>query len=102
MRGVVKALNRGTKDTIADPPAALALMKALDPMMKTDVEKVRLDLALDLTKTPHVEKYGSVVDPAKLQFTIDIDRQRLPAIIPSRLPRTYTPTNSCRRLRSGC
>lgn len=72
VRGVVKALNHGTKDTIADPAAALALMKNLDPMMKMDIEKIRLDLALDLTKTPHVEKYGlSTVDPKKLQFTID-------------------------------
>jgi NitT/TauT family transport system substrate-binding protein len=72
VRGVVKALNQGTKDTIADPAAALALMQARDPMMKMDIEKVRLGLALDLTKTPHVEKYGlSVVDPKKMQFTID-------------------------------
>jgi NitT/TauT family transport system substrate-binding protein len=72
VRGVVKALNLGTKDTIADPDAALALLKDRDPMMKLDIEKVRLGLALDLTKTPHVAKYGlSVVDPQKLQFTID-------------------------------
>lgn len=72
VRAVVKALNHGTKDTIANPDAALALMKGLDPMMKLDVEKIRLGLALDLTKTPHVEKYGlSTVDPKKLQFTID-------------------------------
>ncbi|HWE78636.1 MAG TPA: ABC transporter substrate-binding protein [Pseudolabrys sp.] len=72
VKGVVAALNHGTKDTIASPDAALALMKERDPMMKMDIEKVRLGLALDLTKTKHVEKYGlSVVDPKKLQFTID-------------------------------
>ncbi len=72
VRGVVKALNQGTKDTIADPAAALALMQARDPMMKPDIEKVRLDLALDLTKTKYVIENGlSVVDPKKLQFTID-------------------------------
>jgi NitT/TauT family transport system substrate-binding protein len=72
VRSVVKALNRGTKDTIADPDAALAVLKDRDPMMKLDIEKVRLGLALDLTKTPHVVKYGlSTVDPNKLQFTID-------------------------------
>jgi NitT/TauT family transport system substrate-binding protein len=72
VRGVVKALNQGTKDTIADPDAALAILKGNDPMMKLDIEKVRLGLALDLTNTPHVKKYGlSVVDPQKLQFTID-------------------------------
>jgi NitT/TauT family transport system substrate-binding protein len=72
VKGVVAALNHGTKDTIADPDAALALMKKRDPMMKLDIEKIRLGLALDLTKTKHVVQYGlSVVDPKKLQFTID-------------------------------
>jgi ABC-type nitrate/sulfonate/bicarbonate transport system substrate-binding protein len=72
VRGVVKALNQGTKDTIADPDAALALLKDRDPMMKSDIEKIRLGLALDLTNTPHVQKHGlSVVDPKKLQYTID-------------------------------
>ena len=47
-----------------------------------DIEKVRLDLALELTKTKHVVEYGlSVVDPAKLQFTIDAvtEAYKLPA-----------------------
>jgi NitT/TauT family transport system substrate-binding protein len=72
VKGVVAALNHGTKDTIANPAAALDLMQARDPMMKMDIEKVRLGLALDLTKTKHVVQYGlSVVDPKKMQFTID-------------------------------
>jgi len=81
VKGVVAALNHGTKDTIANPDAALALMKERDPMMKMDIEKVRLGLALDLTKTKHVETYGlSVVDPKKLEFTIDsiVDVFKLP------------------------
>jgi NitT/TauT family transport system substrate-binding protein len=69
---VVKALNRGTKDTIADPAAALEVLQARDPMMQMKIEKVRLGIALGLTDTPHVKKYGlSVVDPHKLQYTID-------------------------------
>jgi NitT/TauT family transport system substrate-binding protein len=72
VHGVVKALNHGTKDTIADPAAALALMKARDPMMKLDIEKVRLDIALGLTRTAHVAKHGlSSVTPEKLKQTID-------------------------------
>jgi len=72
VKGVVAALNRGTKDTIADPDAGLAVLKARDPMMKLDIEKVRLGLALELTKTAAVMKSGlSVVDQAKMQFTID-------------------------------
>jgi NitT/TauT family transport system substrate-binding protein len=72
VRGVVKALNRGTKDTIASPQKALELLKAQDPMMKPDIEKVRLDIALGLTNTAHVQKNGlSSVSPEKLKATID-------------------------------
>jgi len=71
-RAVVKALNIGTKDTIAAPQKALDLLKARDPMMKLDIEKIRLDLALELTKTPHVVGAGlSSVTPEKLKKTID-------------------------------
>jgi len=71
-RGVVKALNQGTKDTIAAPQKALDLLKAHDPMMKMDIEKIRLDLALGLTKTAHVVSAGlSSVTPEKLKQTID-------------------------------
>jgi NitT/TauT family transport system substrate-binding protein len=71
-RAVVRALNHGTKDTIAAPQQALELLKAHDPLMKLDIEKVRLDLALDLTDTPHVAREGlSSVTPEKLQRTID-------------------------------
>src|SRR5262245_27917622 len=72
VRGVVKALNRGTKDTIASPQKALELLKANDAMLKLDIEKVRLDIALGLTNTPHVQKNGlSSVTPEKLKRTID-------------------------------
>src|ERR1700687_2686113 len=72
VRGVVAALNRGTKDTIASPQKALELLKARDPMMKLDIEKVRLDIALGLTRTAHVAKNGlSSVTPEKLKRTID-------------------------------
>jgi NitT/TauT family transport system substrate-binding protein len=72
VRGVVKALNQGTKDTIAAPQKALAVLRGVDPMMKLDIETVRLDIALGLTNTPHVAKNGlSSVTPEKLQKTID-------------------------------
>ena len=71
-RSVVKALNQGTKDTIASPQKALELLKTRDAMMKLDIEKVRLDIALGLTNTPHVQKSGlSSVTPEKLKRTID-------------------------------
>src|SRR5712671_2530552 len=82
VRGVVKALNQGTKDTIAAPQQALDVLKARDPMMKLDIEKVRLDIALGLTNTPHVAKFGlSSVTPEKLKTTIDsvVAAYQLPA-----------------------
>jgi NitT/TauT family transport system substrate-binding protein len=72
VRGVVKALNQGTKDTIASPQKALELLKSRDPMMKLDIEKVRLDIALGLTNTAHVAQNGlSSVTAEKLKKTID-------------------------------
>ena len=46
--------------------------KGVDPMMKLDIERVRLDIALGLTNTPYVMANGlSSVTPEKLQKTID-------------------------------
>lgn len=71
VRAMVKSLNKGTIDTIKDPAAALKLMKARDAMMKENIEKVRLDIALGLTNTPWVQKNGlSVVQPDRLKRTI--------------------------------
>jgi len=56
----------------AAPQKALDLLKARDPMMKMEIEKIRLDLALGLTNTPHVANAGlSSVTPEKLGKTID-------------------------------
>jgi NitT/TauT family transport system substrate-binding protein len=72
VRAVVKALNHGTKDTIASPQRALEILKARDPMLKPDIEKVRLDIALGLTNTANVAKNGlSSVTVEKLKKTID-------------------------------
>jgi NitT/TauT family transport system substrate-binding protein len=72
VRGVVKALNQGTKDTIASPQQALDILTARDAMMRPGIEKVRLDIALGLTNTEHVADHGlSSVTPEKLKKTID-------------------------------
>ena len=72
VRAMVKALNRGTIDTIKDPAAALKIMKGVDAMMKEDIEKVRLDLALSVTNTKWVKEHGlSVAQPERVKFTID-------------------------------
>jgi NitT/TauT family transport system substrate-binding protein len=72
VRAMVKALNRGTIDTIKDPADALKTMKKVDAMMKDDIEKVRLDLALSVTNTKWVKEHGlSVAQPERVKFTID-------------------------------
>ena len=72
VRAMVKALNKGTIDTIKDPAAALQTMKARDPMMKDEIEKIRLDMAVGLTDTKWVRGNGlSVVQPERLKKTID-------------------------------
>ena len=68
----VRALNKGTKDTIADPKAAVKLMKTRDPLMDEAIEVERLLIALGHTLTPHTMKAGlSSVTRERLQRTID-------------------------------
>ena len=72
VRAMVKALNKGTIDTIKDPAAALKFMKSRDAMMKENIEKVRLDIALGLTYTDWVKKNGlSVAQPERMKRMID-------------------------------
>ncbi len=81
VRGVVKALNHGTKDAIAKPEEALAILKNRDPMLKMDTERLRLQISNELTAPPVVAKNGlSLVDPKKLKFTIAsvVDAYHLP------------------------
>lgn len=72
VRGVVKALNHGTKDALAKPEEALAILKNIDPILKMDTERLRLQISNELTAPPFVQKNGlSAVTPEKLKFTID-------------------------------
>jgi NitT/TauT family transport system substrate-binding protein len=72
VRGVVKALNHGTKDSIANPDEALAILKKVDPILKMETERLRLQISNELTAPPFVMKNGlSSVTPDKLKFTID-------------------------------
>ena len=68
----VRALNKGTKDAIADPKAAVALMKTRDPLMDEALEVERLQISLNHTLTAHTAKAGlSSVTRERLQRTID-------------------------------
>ena len=101
VRGVVKALNQGTKDTIASPQKALEVLKARDPMMKLDIEKVRLDIALGLTNTPTCQERAELGDPEKFKRTIDaiVGAYQLSA---ARIRQRSTPKDSCPRPPIAC
>jgi NitT/TauT family transport system substrate-binding protein len=82
VRAFVRAVNKGTIDTIKDPSGALKIMKTRDAMMKDNIEKVRLDIALGLTYTDWVKKNGlSVVQRERLKRTIDsvVEAYKLPS-----------------------
>ena len=86
VRGVVKALNHGTKDALAKPEEALAILKKIDPILKMDTERLRLQISNELTAPPFVQKNGlSSVTPEKLKFTIDL------VVAAYQLPSTPTP-----------
>ena len=86
VRGVVKALNHGTKDALAKPEEALAILKRIDPILKMDTERLRLQISNELTAPPFVQKNGlSAVTPEKLKFTIDS------VVAAYQLPSTPTP-----------
>ena len=72
VKNMVSAFNKGTIETIKNPLDALKVLKARDPLLKEDIEKVRLNLALGLTNTEWVKKNGmSVVQPARLSKMIN-------------------------------
>jgi NitT/TauT family transport system substrate-binding protein len=72
VKSMVSAFNKGTIETIKNPQDALKILKARDPLLKEDIEKVRLNIALGLTNTEWVKKNGlSVVQPARMTKMIN-------------------------------
>ncbi len=84
VKGFLRALNKGIKDAIADPDAAVASVKAREPLIKTDVERERFDATLaDEMSHPELAKVGlGNVDQARLAKSISILVQA------DKLPRT--------------
>ena len=68
----LRALNRGIKETITDPKAAIAYVKARDPIINSAIEERRLRLFLDnFIATPTVRREGlGDVDRARLRSNI--------------------------------
>ena len=73
IKGFIRALTKGLRDTVADPAAATATIIKRNDVAKTDVEKERLELSLKQNfVTPWViaNGYGGI-DKARLARSID-------------------------------
>lgn len=68
---MVKAINRGTKDAIADPRAAAELMKKYNQLLNVDIECQRLLMGLHHDLYGNGSKHLSDVDPKRMQSSID-------------------------------
>jgi NitT/TauT family transport system substrate-binding protein len=72
IKAFLRALNKGVRDTIADPTAAIAALKAREPLLKPELEALRLKIAMDFILTPHVREHGlSAFTPVRMRRTID-------------------------------
>ena len=69
---MVRAVNKGTKDAIADPKAAAAMMNKYNSLLNPKIEEQRLRMALDHHLNDDVRKNGlSHVNPERMKATID-------------------------------
>jgi NitT/TauT family transport system substrate-binding protein len=73
VKGFIKAVNKGLRDTIADPAAATATVIKRNDVAKAEVEKERLELSLKQNfVTPWVKANGyGGIDKARFAKSID-------------------------------
>ncbi|MEH2482523.1 NitT/TauT family transport system substrate-binding protein [Nitrobacteraceae bacterium AZCC 2146] len=74
VKGFLKALNRGVKDAMADPKAAIEAVLKREPLIKPDVERARLDATLsDEMNAPEIAKIGhGDISDERMAKAIDI------------------------------
>ncbi|MET0969800.1 MAG: ABC transporter substrate-binding protein [Tardiphaga sp.] len=74
VKGFLKALNRGVKDAMADPKAAIASVAKREPLIKPDLELARFQATLvDDMGHPEVAKIGlGDIDEERMAKSIDI------------------------------
>jgi NitT/TauT family transport system substrate-binding protein len=72
VRGLVRAINRALRETMADPDAAIALLAAKEPLLNSEIEKRRLIYVYKtLIDTPEAQRLGiGDVDDARLAASI--------------------------------
>ena len=70
--GLVRAINKGLRDTVADPDAAIEALARKEPLLDKSLEKRRLLYALEhVVLTPETQSLGvGDVDDARLRFAI--------------------------------
>lgn len=69
---MVKAINKGHVEAVADPRAAAQLMKKYNQLLNVDIECERLLMGLNHDLNDDVRKHGlSYVDPKRMQSSID-------------------------------
>jgi NitT/TauT family transport system substrate-binding protein len=73
VKGFIRALTKGLRDTVRDPAAATATVTKRNDVAKPDVEKERLELALAQNfVTPWVKANGyGGIDQARFEKAID-------------------------------
>lgn len=74
IKGFLRALTRGWQEALADPKAAIEVIKRREPLVDGDIELQRLQKVIDLHfLTDEVKKNGfGVVDPNRLSRAIDL------------------------------
>jgi len=84
VRGLVRAVNRGLIDTLADPDAGIAAVAQREPLIDREVEKMRLMATLrDEMSHPEIERIGiGDISPQRFAEAIDI------VVAANDLPRT--------------
>lgn len=74
--GLIRGVVRAHYDSLANPEATIAVLRAREPLTDVPLETARLRMAMEeLTFTPHVRAKGfGQVDTARLQKSIDMVR----------------------------
>jgi NitT/TauT family transport system substrate-binding protein len=88
VKGFLKALNHGIKDSIADPQAAIEAVVAREPLIKPAIERGRLDATMATEMShPEIAKIGlGDVSDERMKKSIEI------LVKAQELPRTPAPT----------
>jgi NitT/TauT family transport system substrate-binding protein len=82
VKGLIAAINKGLKDALKDPDAAVAAVAKREPLIKVQVERDRFDATIkDEMNHPEIARIGlGAVDMDRLKRSIDIlvDADKLP------------------------